>query len=94
MFCEMEAGTVDRGPWMAVTGGATRVEADEDDEIRLMTNFTWDFSSPQAFHNFSIRDEPERGRSTPLHCSTRASWRLILRHVRSSDFSDLAGLES
>ena len=75
-----------------MTGGATSAEAEDDELIRLMTNLTWLFSSPQAFHSLSMREDADRGRSTPLHCSTSASCRLILRQVRSSDFSDRAGL--
>ena len=54
---------------------------------------TWFFSSPQAFHSFSILDWAERGLSTPRHCSTNASWRLIFRQASSSDFSDLGALD-
>ena len=48
-------------------------EDEEDDETRLTMNLTWDRSSPQACHSFRILDAPERGRSTPRHCSTRTS---------------------
>ena len=54
---------------------------------------TWFFSSPQAFQSLSILDWAERGLSTPRHCSTNASWRLIFRQASSSDFSDLGALD-
>ena len=66
---------------LPVTGNLVE---EEEVDILLTTNLTSFLSSPHACHNFKILDVLASGRSTPLHCSTSASCRLMSLEVDPS----------